>query len=200
MTNVNENEESQLDAIEDLDIATLRKYAKFSGIQAKKDWTKEDYVIAIKSRQQSATTSFVFDNALAPKPGYARILVHRDPTPGSKNAPIHAAINGRIFSIPRGIEVDVPEPLVGVLANAKTIDTSQQADATANSPGGVYRDVERPSYPFQVLAITPGKFENQHDARSSNYVLRKEFADKHGTWPTHAELQEYRKAKLHHNF
>lgn len=194
MTDATDND-SQLDKIDDLDIATLRQYAKLSGIQAKRDWTKEDFVIAIKSRQTVSSTSFVFDDSLAPKPGYARIVVQRDPQPGHKNSPIHSAINGRIYQIPRGIQVDVPIPLVEVLKNAITKDTVEQA-ASANSPGGVYQDVERLSYPFQVIAITPGEFHNPIDNRSAVYKMRKEFHDNFGTWPTAAELAEYRKAKF----
>lgn len=196
MTDVNENDSSQIETVESLDIASLRRFAKLMGVQAERGWSKEDFVNAIKSKQASTNTMLVLDNSKAPKPGYARIIIHRDPSPGTKNLPVHTAINGRIFAIPRGLEIDVPEPIVEVLANARTIDTSQQAEASARNPGGEFKDIERLSYPFQVLAITPGKFDNQADGRSVNYALRKEFHTKHGTWPTHAELTEFRKAKI----
>lgn len=197
MTDINDNDDStQLEAIDNLDIATLRKYAKLAGIAAKKDWAKEDFVAAIKAQQEVASTSLVFDDNKGPRAGFARILIHRDPTPGHKNSPVHVAVNGHIFSIPRGVQVDVPYPIVEVLANAKTIDTNEQASPDQRNPGGVFKEVERPSYPFQVIAVTPGKYVNQSDTRTATYNLRKEFHTKHGTWPTHAELAEYRKAKI----
>lgn len=190
MTNLNDAQDarSQIDAVDDLDMASLRKVTKLLGISAQRDWSKEDFIAAIKAKQENVNApSLVFDNSLAPKPGYARIIIHRDNSPGHKNPPIHAGINGRIFSIPRGVEVDIPEPLVGVLSNARSLVLRQTDD---NEGRTTYKDSMTQSYPFQVLAVTPGKFENNVDGRAANFERRKAFNTKFGRWPTKGELEE----------
>lgn len=193
-----QEETSQIEAVEKFDIAQLRKVAKFLGITAQRDWRAEDYVAAIKTKQeQNALSTYVFDGNTGPAPGHARLMLHRDPTPGHKNSPVQVGVNGRIIHIPRGIEVDVPLPFVEALKNAKTTYVRQVEMGNANAPMGIFRDEETVSYPFQVTAVTPGgKFENQHDARATNYVHRKAFYDMVGRWPTSGELQEAIKARI----
>lgn len=190
------DEDAQASAVDKLEIGQLRKYAKFMGIQSERTWTKTEFIKAIQERQKSQTVGIVFDNGSAPKPGYSRVIIHRDPTPGHKNTPVHAGYNGALFAIPRGLEVDVPTPLVGSLANAKSIQV-KSGDAISDGEGtGHTRDQEQLSYPFQVLAVTPGSAVNQHDNRANSYKDRKAFVDAFGRWPTHAELAEAIKAKL----
>ena len=113
----------QLDAIEGLDIASLRKFASIMKIRSSRDWTKEDYVAAIKAKQESsALTSFVFDPSKAPAPGYTRVIIHRDPSPNHKNSSVHVGVNGYLVGVPRGVEVDIPTPFIEALANATQID------------------------------------------------------------------------------
>lgn len=185
---------NQNEILEDLSIASLRSAAKALGITADRKWEKEDFVRAIKAKRQGDdVTKIVFDNSGAPAPGYARILVHRDPTPGHKNSPIHVGFNGQLYQIPRNIEVDVPKEFVESLANARTVQIRQEQDATRKNPGGVYKDEEQLSYPFQVLAITPGQWKNPHDSRAKSYAIRKQFNEEFGSWPTDGELKEYKK-------
>lgn len=184
----------QINAVEALDIGQLRKAANLLGIKAEKHWRKEDYVEAIQTQQaQESLISAVFDANAGPKPGYARVIIHRDPTPKHRNGPVHLVVNGRIIAVPRGGEFDIPLPYVEVLKNAKTIVTEQTENATKDSPTGAYRDEERTSYPFQVVAATPGPFSNPHDQRSVKYARKKAFHDMHGSWPTDAELKEFEK-------
>lgn len=195
---MSEQEKSHLDALEEFDINQLRKVASFVGVQPARDWKKEDFVRAIKAKQeQNDLTNYVFDDGTAPKPGYARIVLHRDPTPGHKNSPVQVGVNGRIIHVPRGIQVDVPIPFVEALRNARSMQIRQVEGASAATPGGVYRDEEMTNYPFQVDAITPGgKFENPYDGRHIVYAQREEFFKKFGHWPTAAELVEAKKAKI----
>lgn len=186
----------QLEALEDLSISDLRKVAKHLGIASQRDWTKEDYVNVIKHKQEQANHKYVFDTNVGPAPGFARILVHRDPTPGHKNTPIHAAVNGVIFQIPRGIQVDVPLPIVEVLQNAITIVTRQVETESLDKPMGLYADEPQLSYPFQVISFTPGEWKNRADARSANYERRYAFFKRFGRWPTAGELAEAMKIKM----
>lgn len=192
-----EDARSQLDAITELDIAQLRKAAKLMNIPSQRDWSKEDFVTAIKQKQQSnALAQFVFDNSQAPAPGYARVIIHRDQTPGHKNTPLHLGVNGRLIQIPRGGEYDIPIPFVEVLKNAKTVVMGETANAPGASGGVLYRDEEQTSYPFQVISVTPGKFENSHDGRAGNYAKRYAFFQKYGHWATEGELKEYNKIQM----
>lgn len=192
-----QEERSQIDAVANLDIGMLRRAAKQLGITAQRDWTKEDFVTAIKQKQESNLASIVFDGSTAPKPGHARIIIHRDPTPGHKNTPIHVGVNGRLLQVPRGLEVDVPIPYVEALKNAKTTIVAQTSGATQDNPSGSYKDEDRSSYPFQVLAMTPGNsFINQSDGRAASYERRYAFYKKIGRWPTEGELKEAMKNKI----
>ena len=190
--------DEQLDALASFDMASLRKVAKIFGVTAQRTWSKEDYLTAIKRKQeQNTVTNFVFDSTTAPKPGYARVIIHRDPTPGHQNSPVHYGFNGMLIAIPRGVEVDVPYPFVDVMKNAITVQTEMVENLDMNSPGtGRFRDEDRLSYPFQVLAATPGEWNNQHDGRKHGYAQRKAFFDTFGHWPTHGELTEWKKQSI----
>ena len=193
-----QEERSQLDVIDQLDIAELRKAAKVLNIEARRDWGKEDFVRAIQEKQSRKTAApIVFNENLGPKPGYARIVLHRDPTPGHKNSPVQVGVNGRLLHIPRGVQVDVPIPFVHVLNNANTTILRQYADATRENPAGVYKDEETSSYPYQLIAMTPGgDFSNPQDSRSVKARRRQSFADKFGRYPTSGELKEWLSAKI----
>jgi hypothetical protein len=192
----NDSVDEQLEALDQYSIADLRRAAKIMKIQAARDWDKLDFIAAIKRKQETSYTGLVFDSEKAPKPGYSRVLVHRDPTPGHKNNSVHVAVNGAIVGIPRGIEVDIPIPFVEALANAITTTVEMSSEATRDNPSGIYTDQRRTSYPFQVIATTPGEWTNTNDNRGSGYKERKLFFDRYGHWPTHGELQEWKKAKL----
>lgn len=193
---VQDAQEQDTDLIAALDMASLRKAAKLLGITAQRDWGKVDFVEAIKAKQSNTEAEFVFDNSNAPKPGFARIIIHRDPTPGHKNTPIHSAVNGRIFQIPRGIEVDVPLPIVEALKNAVTIVTRQKEPGQSDGRSGAYVDEPQLSYPFQVLQVTPGEWTNPNDGRKVSYERRLAFHKRFGRWPTSGELAEAMKIKM----
>ena len=191
-----QDEGTNLDAIEKLDIAELRRFAKLIGITSQRDWTKADFVAALKAHQSDEkTATVVLSDDKAPAPGYARIVLHRDPTPGHANKPIHLSMNGQLFGVPRGIPVDLPRPFVEILANAVTKVEKQEANTSDMGPGNSYKQEEQLSYPFQVIAITPGAYKNPYDNRSKAFALRKKFHDQHGVWPTTGELAEYRKSQ-----
>lgn len=193
-----QDERSQLDVVDSFDIAELRRAAKALNIEARRDWDKADYISAIKAKQAKKTAAaVVFDTELGPKPGYARIVLHRDPMPGHKNSPVQVGVNGRLLSIPRGIEVDIPIPHVEALRNAKGKIPRMQQDANPNQPGGIYKDEEIYSYTFDVRAITPGgQFASPLDSRAVQARASQAFADVFGRYPTHGELQKWQDAKI----
>lgn len=183
---------------EDMSIQQLRAAAKFLGIAAQRDWRAEDFVRAIKNKQEAnPLTQYVIDGSGNPAPGYSRVIVHRDPSPGHKNTPVPLGLNGRIIFLPRGIEVDIPTPFVGVLQDAKTGQMQEVEAGSIHLPGGRFKETFATSYPFQVIAATPGgRFESQLDNRKASYERRIAFTKVFGRWPTDGELKEAMKQKI----
>ncbi len=93
-----------------------------------------------------------------------------------------------LYQIPRGINVDVPKEFIGVLKDAVVKETREVEP-------GKYVEEDQPSYPFQVLAITPGKWKNPNDNRAAAFKIRKEFFNTHGVWPTAGELREFKASR-----
>ncbi len=192
--------------LETLELADLKAVAKFFNIKAQRDWKAEDYIKAVVEARQQArevlgeehlpkVSGGIVDNA--PKPGFARIIIHRDPTPGHANSPVQLGLNGRFFHVPRGVECDVPLPYIEVLKNAVQMVTRQKKEPTASNPTGEIVEEAIPSYPFQVISITPGgKFRSDIDQRSNVAMRKSAFVKAHGRWPTKGELQEFEKMQL----
>lgn len=190
-----QDERSQEDLYGDLSMADLRRYAKLAGITSQRDWTKDDYVNAIKTKLSASNVELVIDNGLGLKPGHARVLIHRDPTPGHSNRSVHVGINGKIYAIPRGMEVEIPKVFLSCLGDAVTTYTEQDSEPSREHPGGTFRENKRLSYPYQVFAVDPREYEFE-DPRARSYAERKAFFDQYGAWPTAGELQEWKKAKI----
>lgn len=190
--------QTQIDAVAALDIGQLRRAAKLLSIVSEKTWTKENFVEAIQAKQESdEMVNAVFDMNVGPAPGHARVIIHRDPTHNHRNGSVHLGVNGRIIAVPRGGEFDIPIPFVEALKNATSLITESSSTESRENPGGVYKEQERMSYPFQVLQVTPGPFYNNNDGRSAKYAKRKAFYDMYGSWPLDGELKEYEKVEMH---
>lgn len=183
----------QTDALNKLDINSLRTFAKLQNIRADRSWTKEDFITALQAKAGASTVGLVFDSGTGPKPGYSRILLHRDTSIGHKNSSVHVGVNGAIFAIPRGVEVDVPTFVVAALKDAAGPVMSHIEESTG--PGRFVENLQQ-SYPFQIIATNPGKTPNRSDTRAKSYETRKKCKDAIGKWPTHAELQEWVKYEM----
>lgn len=198
MTNdkLTQTDESGNDALSDVSIADLRKYAKMMGISAQRDWGAADYVAAIKAQTEAAkfTRAEGADQSTIP-PGHARLTIFRDSAPDSKNSSIPLGLNGRLFTAPRGIEIVMPLEYVAVLADAKSTYVKQKTEASATSPMGEIVEETIQSYPFQVHEVRPhdkdSKFRSQLDQRGANYLRRLACREVIGKWPTTGELLEW---------
>ena len=197
-------------------IGELRALAKFHGVKSEKTWKAEDYIKSIAAVLSDGSLSFnvqandeddwqeelpeVADYSTAPKPigakddkpapGFARLVIHKDPTPGHVNSPVQVGLNGRMFHVPRGKEVDIPYPYIGVLKDAVNNIIRQKSEPTAQNPAGEMVEEAMLTYPFQVLAVTPGgKFNNAMDQRGQVAIRKQAFADANSKYPaTTAEL------------
>lgn len=175
----------------DKTIAQLRTYASLQRVAITREMTKEDIIAAIKAKNKDKDFLRIAEVGSMPLPGFARILMHRDPTPGAANRPVYVHVNGYKCTVPRGVEVDVPHKVVSVLNDAKEqrkeVDQSQPLD----SPNRI-RNVSVHSYPFQLISMTPGPDPRPglEKTKQSAYGPRVAFRDRFGRWPKRAELLE----------
>lgn len=195
MTDIETSANDNSETIASVDFNDLKKFAKILNIKASRDWGKEDYIAAILAVQRANNIQVVVDEN-APAPGYSRIMLHRDPTPKAKNNPIHLGVNGRLMQVPRGIQVDIPTEMVEVLENART-----KALTEVDGPNGrpVFVETESISYPYQLIATTPGKSHNRYDNRAEAFKIKQKCREAIKKWPTDGELKEWLKAQMKTN-
>lgn len=77
--------------------------------------------------------------------GYTKIVIQKQDKPGGSD-PVFVGYQGRGYTIPRGVPVDVPNPVVHILENAI------QDIHTQDPETGEMVTQKVPSYPFQVLS------------------------------------------------
>jgi hypothetical protein len=187
------NDDGELN-FENLSLEKLRKYCSFYRIPISNTASKEEVVEAIKGKMKGRDIAVVAEAGNMPAPGWARIELQRDPSPGSSNRPVYVAVNGYRITVPRGVTVDVPKKIVDVLNDAKEWKLVENHDEPLNSPK---RYIRQPvlSYPFQVHAITPGPDPRPgyEKSKMAHYGPRKEFHDMFGRWPKKSELLEAQK-------
>lgn len=171
---------AETDVLDGATIGDLRSLAKSYGIKAERSWDRARFVEEIVKAQAAGvapdftsvddedneaerliaeySTRTASNGAVptgAPKPGFARVIVHRDPTPEHSNSPIPVGLNGRMFMVPRGVPVDLPIPYLGVLKDASQHVVRQSKEPTPSNPEGVVVEEDILSYPFQIISLTP---------------------------------------------
>lgn len=173
------------------DMAKLRKFASHNRVAFTRDMTKEEIIEAIKAKHKDRDVVLLAEAGAGPKPGWARILLHKDPTPGAGNRPVYIQVNGYKVTVPRGVEVDVPIKVVNVLNDAKELRKEEDPSEPYNSPKR-WRNMLVHSYPFQTLAVTPGPDPRPglEKSKAAKYGPRVAYRDKFGRWPQRAELLE----------
>lgn len=176
---------------QEMDIAKLREYAKHLRLAAAKTWTKEDYIKAIDAKLNGRSMPELANSLSDVKPGYAKITVHEDATPGASNIPVYVNANGYVCTIPRGVQVIVPQRVVRVLNDAK-VNKRKQAIVIDNAGREVFKEttVSAPSYPFTVHEQTPGpEVLTAHErAKQRQAKLRKRYKQMFLHWPKPGDL------------
>lgn len=61
-----------------------------------------------------------------PKEGYVRIILHNADKPHGGDRPLFVGVQGNGYTIPREVEVDVPESVVEVLRNAVELRLNEE--------------------------------------------------------------------------
>jgi hypothetical protein len=182
------NLDQEVDVLKDMTIAQARSYAKLYNVAIARDMTLEDIKAAIKAKQSKHKMVVHADTARGPAPGKWRIQIHKTMEHGSKagSRPVPVMVNGYRCTIPRGVVVDVPEKVVRVLENS-THYVPVETDGGASTFEAVL------SYPFQVLASTPGDDPSPgyEQGRMRKYKQRLAYRDEFGYWPKNqAQLRE----------
>lgn len=182
---------------EHMTMQELRKLATAYGIRAARDWDKTDFVNAINTRRNrhQALANVVMNTSKGPAPGYARISINNSET--GSNLPVPVSVNNLVLKIPRDVAVDVPLEVVEVLNNSKTPVRARDAEGRM-----VWKDVL--SYPFQLIAHTPGvamkngKPVVRGSSDPKNHSLREKFCEIYERWPKNAEFKEFKDQHMRH--
>lgn len=163
-----------------LDINDLRKYAKNYNVALSRDMTAGDIRAAIHAKKQKHNYVMEADLNSAPEPGRWRIMVHKTSDFGTKvgSRVVTVWVNGYVVSLPRGIAVDVPEKVVRVL------ETSIHFNPMEGDDGRTFGEAQL-TYPFQVIAFTPGPdpVPGYEKAKARYYARRVAFLHEFGHWP-----------------
>jgi hypothetical protein len=179
--------EKYVEQLEAAPIAEVRKAASTYKIKWTRDMTQEELIEAIKASLSSSKYALTAVGDV-PQPGWARILVHSDPTPNAANRPVYVSVNNYAVLIPRDVEVDVPKKIVEALANSKSSKLKEDPSQPVNSPTR-YRFVEVANYPFSLVSYIPGPDPRGEYERASAAAKRPRvaFRDKYGYWPKNDE-------------
>ena len=172
-------------------IGKLREYASHMQLVIPKTATKDEIRQAIERKLAGRTAVILASTDGKVPPGHAKIIINEDATPGSKNFPIYMNINGYECTIPRGKEITVPMRVVRALNDAK-VKRPVQMETQDEFGRTIFRNttVTTPSYPFQILEMTPGpepltNLEIQNKKREGP---RKRYRAMFGRYPRPAEL------------
>lgn len=190
-------------SVENMDINELRKTFAAMGGKATRDWTAEDFRVAISNRQKNGNMiNVVMDDNVPPRPGYSRIRLHNNSN--TENYPVPVLVNRFMVKIPRDFPVDVPHEVVEVLRKAYNPNWRSQVSLNA---AGEYQAVKtnnnEPAYPFDLIAGTPGVAKGPDGkplckgvVKEDEYRLREKFKEMWGRWPKRAEEKRFKEEQM----
>jgi hypothetical protein len=182
----------QLPDFESMEMGKLRQYASHLRLAIPRTATKQDIIESISNKLRDRSTPTLADTTSSVKPGYAKIKVLGDPMPGASNMPIYVNANGYVCTIPRDVEVIVPNRVVRTLNDAKVKRKKQTFVADQHGREITQTtETEVPSYPFQVLEIVPGPevLTTLEERKLKTIGPRRRYRDMFGRWPRPRDLQ-----------
>lgn len=177
---------------DEMPISQLREYASHLHIPLAKTAKKEEIKEAIVKKLAGRSAPVLAQRGTQVPPGHAKIIINEDPTPGSQQVPVYINANGYVCTVPRGKEVIVPMRVLRVLQDAKTrrlVQTTVQDQYGREIPQN--KTVVVPSYPFQVLEVTPGDepLTNHEKQKRKTHGPRARYAQMFGHYPRPADLR-----------
>lgn len=192
MSDVDNVEAAPAQILEDLTRAELMKRAvAVYNVSITKDMTKDQIIAAIRQKEKVGTFIQLAEKHTGPKPGWTRIIIHKNTDPKASNRQVFVGINGRRYYIPRGVEVDVPHKIVALLDTVKDKVLKENEMEPTNSRNRFYWE-EGHTYPFNVIAVNPGPDPQPGDelSRGAKIAPKQEYRRKFGHWPTDQELRD----------
>lgn len=176
---------------EDMAIGTLRQYASHLRVALAKTATKAEIIKSIEAKLNGKVVPEFAEPDAKVKPGYAKIRLLEDGSPGASNYPVFLNCNGYICTIPRGVDVIVPQRVVRTLNDA-VVHRKKQQIVSDNHGRETFKDVTTivPSYPFQILEMTPGPevLTSLEATKRRTMGPRNRYRAMFGRWPKQAEL------------
>ena len=177
--------------LKDLSIAQLREYAKHLRLPLESTATKEDILKIIENKLNGRVVPMLASQNNVIPPGYAKIRVLEDPTPGSANIPVYVNFNGYEATLPRGVDIVVPMRVVRGLNDA-AVNRKKQTIAPDSQGREAFREtvVRTPSFPFQVIEVNPGpEVRTAHEQNKLKLQRpREKYRDLFGRWPRGGDL------------
>lgn len=170
-----------------MSLPKLREYAALQRLPVDKNTSREEIIEAIHRKLAGRTMPQLADKDTDLKPGYARIRIDEDSSPSAKQIPVYINDNGFECTIPRGVEVIVPNRVVRNLQQA-TAKRLRQVEQDSGPP--ITKEVRVPSYPFQVLDRKEGPevlTKREMQARKK-FAPRLRYWQQFGRWPKPREL------------
>lgn len=177
--------------LKDLTIAQLREYAKHLRVPLERTANKEDILKIIEAKLNGRTVPMLASHQDSVPPGYAKIRVLEDPTPGSANIPVYVNFNGYEATLPRGVDIVVPMRVVRGLNDAVVNRKKQTIAPDANGREAFRETVVRtPSFPYQVIEINPGpEVLTSHEQNKLKMQRpREKYRQMFGRWPKSGDL------------
>lgn len=192
MTTKNKDTKMDLPNFNDMDTDKLMQYASHLRITYPQTATKADLLEMIDRKLKGRATPSLADTGTQVPPGHARIKLLEDPMPGASNFPVYVNANGAEFTIPRGKEVIVPMRVVRTLNDASVKRRKQTSSIDAQGREFT-QEVETtvPSYPFQILDMTPGEepMTTLEKSKARSIGPRRRYQQIFGYWPRPGQLQ-----------
>lgn len=176
----------------DMPIGKLREYASHLRVAIPKTATKVEIIQILENKVRQRAVPELASHATGVRPGYAKIRINEDPSPGASNLPVYINANGYQCTIPRGVDVIVPMRVVRTLNDA--ITRKKKQSITRNADGResfTETEMNVLSYPFQVLEMTPGpEVLTPLEAQKKRIMgPRIRYWQMFGRWPRPADLQ-----------
>lgn len=165
----------------DMTVGQLKEVAKHMRVAVSKDASPEEIIEALNKKQRGRTVAEIAQKQSTLKPGYSRIRIDETLT-SNRQIPVYVYVNGLDMTIPRGVEVDVPNRVVEHLRNSK-VKRRKQVDGADGKPVTTFLEVLQ--YPFQILDINPGPDIKTKRELSAERLIgpRRRYRDMFGRWP-----------------
>lgn len=181
---------NDLEMLDSLNIAELRKKAAVYNVTLTRTMTREDILEQVKARLAGGKYAIEAAGDL-PKPGFARIRIFNDPSPAASNRPVYVSVNNYAVLIPREVEVDVPVKIAEALGNSRSSRLAEDRTEPVGSASR-YKFKEVQNYPFAIVSVTAGPDPrgSYEKAAAQRERPREAFREKFGYYPTAEEVKE----------